>query len=52
MTVQVVEGDWVFCDWFEGTRKCKDKFLAATLDQRASSPGGPKWREAAYGPNP
>jgi hypothetical protein len=31
MTVKVVEGDRVFCDWFDGAKKNEDKFLAATL---------------------
>ena len=31
MTVKVVEGDWISCDWFEGTKKCEDRFAAATL---------------------
>lgn len=44
MTVRVVEGDWVFCDWFEGTKKCEDKFLAATLDQVPSfASQKPRW---------
>jgi polysaccharide biosynthesis transport protein len=33
MTVKVVEGDWVICDWFDGTKKCEDKFLAPTLTE-------------------
>jgi uncharacterized protein YodC (DUF2158 family) len=31
MTVKGVEGNWVLCDWFEGTKKSEDKFDAATL---------------------
>jgi uncharacterized protein YodC (DUF2158 family) len=31
MTVKLIEGDWIFCDWFDGAKKNEDKFLAATL---------------------
>jgi uncharacterized protein YodC (DUF2158 family) len=31
MTVRTVQGDWIVCDWFDGTKKNEDKFLAATL---------------------
>jgi uncharacterized protein YodC (DUF2158 family) len=31
MTVKAVEGDLISCDWFDGTKKCEDRFPAATL---------------------
>jgi len=44
MTVKVVEGDWVTCDWFDGTKKCEDKFLAATLAEVPSlETQKPRW---------
>ena len=44
MTVKVVEGDWVFCDWFDGSKKCEDKFIAAALALNNSfETQSPRW---------
>ena len=32
MTVKAIEGDWVSCDWFEGSKKHEDTFPVAGLD--------------------
>jgi uncharacterized protein YodC (DUF2158 family) len=32
MTVKAVEGAWVSCDWFDGSKKHEDTFPAAGLD--------------------
>jgi uncharacterized protein YodC (DUF2158 family) len=31
MTVTAVEGDWVVCDWFDGSTKREHKFVTAAL---------------------
>ena len=31
MTVRAVDGDTVLCDWFDGTKKCEDKFPSTML---------------------
>ena len=44
MTVKAVEGDLVTCDWFDGTKKCEDKFRAATLtDVPSLEMQKPRW---------
>jgi uncharacterized protein YodC (DUF2158 family) len=44
MTVRVVERGVVLCDWFDGTKKCEDKFPAATLSRDSSfETQQPRW---------
>jgi uncharacterized protein YodC (DUF2158 family) len=44
MTVKLVEGEWISCDWFEGTKKCEDRFAAATLSLEDSFESQrPRW---------
>jgi uncharacterized protein YodC (DUF2158 family) len=44
MTVRVVEGGVVLCDWSDGTKKCEDKFPAATLSRDTSfETQQPRW---------
>jgi uncharacterized protein YodC (DUF2158 family) len=44
MTVTAVEGDWVVCDWFDGSKKCEHKFVitALTLDNSFEAQK-PRW---------
>jgi uncharacterized protein YodC (DUF2158 family) len=44
MTVKAVEGDWVSCDWFEGSTKHEDTFPEAGLDLDTSFEAQrPRW---------
>jgi uncharacterized protein YodC (DUF2158 family) len=45
MTVNAVEGDWVSCAWFDGSKKHEDTFPAAGLepDNSAFEAQRPRW---------
>jgi uncharacterized protein YodC (DUF2158 family) len=44
MTVRLVEDNQVVCDWFDGTKKCEDRFVAAALSLDSSfETHQPRW---------